>query len=486
MPKTRSSQQQSSDSLLSKKMKMSGNFMNLDDEVVELILSDLSLVNKLSIRSVNNKVKTCVDRLLAKQKCITFINTYGQSCDTMHKYDPKHLVQIYRIGGNFNDNNHCLVQLLAKLPNLKHVSFDNNITITNQMLEFIFNRSPQLDSLSLMDYRLNYHVFDWKRLGKQLADKLISLEIECRMNQQISDKELSHLVSQLVNLQELKIVGNRHMEKVFNNLGPKVVKLELKYCWKLTVPEIMVLKDKSLEKLVIWFQPLMSRCHEDIFDCICQNLTDLKTLKFNHFMKIDSMKIIDNLNQLKTFNYNFSGHLPTQAPNINFRVYFPLPFGYFAQPMPSLLSLKLTNISLTPLVLSKWLKILPNLRDLSLDTRFDCICLRNTTGGCHCCVQSCFMYLSHLKNLRSLHMANPNTTHYYEWLSLVDQITDYTLIASKVSSKFLIVVLNTLLMLATKSNRIIRVRLFAASDHIRRNIDGINWSGTKQLRVITD
>ena len=133
--------------------------MDWNNDLIKQIIIDLPLIEKLKFRSINKQFKTCVEQILANEKSIQFVNTYGKGLDVFVNKFNKNKIEF-----NFNDSNQCLIQLLSKFPELRRLEFDNNIRINDSMIEWLFKRCPKLDSLSLLDYRCNYWTIDWIEL----------------------------------------------------------------------------------------------------------------------------------------------------------------------------------------------------------------------------------------------------------------------------------------------------------------------------------
>ena len=394
-----------------KKRKINENrstFETLSDPLIQTIVSSLFLTEKLVLRGVNRKLKTSIDQSLAKEECIQFVDSYGKDTDVWVNNRRRNRIDINKIGFNFNDDNHCLVEVLNKFRQIKRLEFNNNIRITNQMLEWLFKRFPKISSLSLVDYRCDYYTFNWMAIGDRLSKNLVSLEIECRRNHQIYSTVLAHLLTKLDRLQELTIVSpRRSLEDVFRALGPNLVKLRITYCEALYDDEVLALIDgngKQLKQLDIDFQSMGKRVDENlVFELICKNLLNLRSFSFNHWtLSPQSMAMIAELKNLKTFSWNPSGlHEGGRfTPPLYF--YNELKFSSMGvESFNSLQTLKLSYVQLKPQFFFAWDQLFPNLKHLYLKGVFVCGCGSRIAYRCFC-AKLCYQYLSEVKTLRSI------------------------------------------------------------------------------------
>ena len=382
----------------------------MSEEILARLISDLPLTQKLEMKKADKRLNQCLDQILATEQTITLVDTYGGGLDVwMNRH--KNRIELKKIGRNFNDNNHWMNDLMNKLPNIRHVVLDNNIRIDNQMLEWLLNRWPRLDSLSLLDYRLNYHKFDWELLGDNLSERLVYLQIECRLIQHISGSCLAQLVSKIKRLEELTIVSpNRRLELVFTCLGPTIRKLSILESKHLDSDEINALVNgngRHLEELTIQYRCSVVESQDYPFAMICQYLLNLKSLSFNHpSLSPEALSRVVRLTNLNKFKYNFNG---TAEHNLKFAYGFrTVELRCLSKTMTNLKSLTLSNIYLLPQYMYNWKDLFPNMRHLYLKCLFDCGCLPIVNmNHCDRCLQLCFTYISQLSSLRSLTLAEP-------------------------------------------------------------------------------
>jgi hypothetical protein len=460
----------------------------LNDEILKQILNNLSIISKLRLERVSHQFGDCVKQVLSLQKTIKFIDSYDNCCDVFVNYDNKSVINLKEIGFQFNDRNKLLVNLLEKCLNLKELIFDNNIKISHQMIEWICNRCPNLESVSLLDYRCNYWTIDWIKISDCLTNKLIRLEIESRTNQHIYDKDLAQMVSKLELLQELAIVcPRRRLDRVFNNLGPNIKKLKITYSLGLSEDEINALisgNGKQLQELVIHYDCVNRFVDQNnIFESICDNLRNLEYFAFNHkSLTNSSFDKLTNLKSLKRFEYNFNGLDTTGHAVYNYNIWKVFKFSAFNSfRMPSLQSLTLNSVHFVPQTLTNIQEFFPNIKNLSLKAIFTCGCPL-TRPNCLYCFQICIKTLANCKSLRYIHFGSPISPVLIECLTLFDQIDYFELNISQSDCNHILLLIRVLMNLANKrTNRLITAKTYGSDI---KQVIALNKAKPKNLRII--
>lgn len=393
------------------------------------LISDLSLTQKLDLKRAGKRLNKCLDQILAKEQSILFVGTYGKGLDV---WTPRHKdrIELKKIGHKFNDDNQWLKNLMTKLPNIRAIRLDNNIWISNEMLEWLFKQSPLTESLSLLDYRLDYHTFNWESLANSLSDRLVYLQIECRLNQHISGKRLAELVAKLYRLRELSIVNpHRRLESLFESFGPNIRKLEIQYSKPLDADETHALingNGRHLQELAIQYRSSATKAQNYQFSAFCKYLLDLKSFTFNNCeLSNEALGLVVELTNLKRFKYNYNGNICNDNQRYQKNPMRGLDLRALARPMPSLQSLTLTNIVMIPQHMYHWKALFPNLRHLYLKCLFACGCYPslNLNYQCNYCLKLCFMYISELPFLRWVTFAEPSNVYDVPYFNLLTNIS---------------------------------------------------------------
>jgi hypothetical protein len=351
---------------------------DLNIDCLQEVIKKLSINEILRLEFVDKRFQYCVKEVLKQQKVLSFgkifcrhsaINSQITQCVIDIKCDK-------------------FKAILKKFPNIKCLQI-KGIVINKSLIEWISNNCKQLVCIHLYRPKSdpNSPQIDFKEIGKLLSDK-IEIEITFEKRYDIREDSIIALMQNMPQIKDINFCGNINeisIRELIPYFGHNIRSLYIRAIDDLHIEDLNAIKkNNNLFELRLDSRVVIS---QEIFDFICDNFTQLKSFSFDCVQSISLAKMIQLIN-LENF------HLMAYWNIINIS---PIHQNHCFN---KLLTLKLTNIAMTPTLFENLFQKFPNIQKLTLiNPKVNCE-HQNNDQKCFECMDKVLKCLSKLKRLK--------------------------------------------------------------------------------------
>jgi hypothetical protein len=377
---------------------------------LELILSQLTLKEKLKLETVSKQFQNCVQNLLEKQNQLliggksfqNFDNNFiDKFCDqkTHKTFREKFIISQNDFNYNYllsNCSQKSLEKVFKYCLNLKSILF-NYLIIDFKTIEWVCSQCKRLECLVFINNKFNIDFDEWILITNRLSQSLIHLYFN-ETNFTLNYKSVKYLIENSTKLQSITIFENS-----FNEINPK---FDLKFGQnlktlrlnqRLTLSEVKTICEQNIISLESVDLSIADSIGDEVFSLITKNMRQLRQLTIALDTLCSGVKHISKLNNLQELSLEFRTKTFVNFSLIN------LSFG-----LRSLKSLDIIDGAFTPKMINKIENLFPNLTKFRLKyCLFCCDCFGYSLDNFECneCQEKCFKSLSKLSKIKFLHLS---------------------------------------------------------------------------------
>jgi hypothetical protein len=324
------------------------------------------------------------------------------------------------IGSEFDIKSDKMKTILKKCPNIKCLQM-SELVINKLLFKWLSKNCKQLVCIHISSPKsfLKTPKIAFKGIGNLLNDK-IEIEINLGYNKNMREDSVIALIRNMPQIKEIDFHNDFHfnnisIDKLYPHFGRNIRSFSNSNCLHLTIEDLNVIKNNTnLVELKLF------SCYnnsQQIFDFICDKLTQLKTLYFDCNDDNDSI----SLSKITTLTNLENLWLSLRWKQIEFSFMDKKSF------LNKLLSLEIKSTSMTPTLFEKFVQNLPNIEKLSIiDFEFICehqIDEQNYKYDCFQCNDKALKCLSKLNRLKNLKMFSSEC---HQIKALVNNINEQT------------------------------------------------------------
>jgi hypothetical protein len=256
-------------------MKMTQNktIYHLNNDCIQQIIKRLSINEILILEKVDKRFEYCVKEVLKQQRVICFGGFHPIVC----KYSAINSMITNR---EIDIKSNELKTILKKCPNIKCLRL-SQILINKSLIEGISNICKQLVCIHLFRPKSNSKTpeIDFKEIGKLLSDK-----IEIKIKFGFNDMKDDSIIALIQNMPQIKDIGFYYklfVREIIPHLGHNLKSLTIKGGMDLDLNQLNAIKNNTnLDNLELYlFEDRYNS--QQIFDFICNNFIELKSLSFS-------------------------------------------------------------------------------------------------------------------------------------------------------------------------------------------------------------
>jgi hypothetical protein len=377
----------------------------LNNDCIQQIIKKLSINEMLKLEKVDKRFQFCVKEVLKQQKVLCF----GEKLFCKHSAINSN-IYYFETFINFNE----IKAVLKKCPNIECLQM-REIIINKSLIEWISNNCKQLVCIHLFDPRSETPLREigFKQIAKLLSDKI---EIEIIFGDREYDTEYDaeydieydreyHLsqysiIAFMQNMPQIKDISFRanayyNIRELIPCFGHNIRSLSIENCNTLSIEDLNAIKNNTnLVELRLY----SSSNTQQIFDFICDNLTQLKSFGFgyqknsNHFSLIQILNLIN----LEKFYLRLAGsdvHFLSTVKN---------------KSLNKLQAIELSDTSITPTMFANMIQMCRNIEIISINY-LRVFCEHNQWKSyCFECVYKSLECLSKLNRLKVLEINDEN------------------------------------------------------------------------------
>lgn len=364
---------------------------SLPNELLYLILNNLSLKEKIGVEMVCRKWSEVLKSLYLSQNSLHISNGWSlnhfEGCSDQKHNDRTGIYLInkyyYNLWSFSNQiDRQLLAPILERCLNIKSIRLEN-CYIDCQTFLWLIEMCPKLECLALIEI-IGFSEPEWMVVAEKLNQRLKHFAIsDC---QYIYCKSLIPI---LPSLEELTVLYNMSpLNQLLANLGPNIRKLSIKCCEDLNIETIKALvfgNGKQLIHLTIddpWIED-----EKQTLELICRHMHSLQYLSIGFGSMTTTVRPIIELKELRQLEVNSSLERWTDMSGLT---------------MAKVENL-LLNAYFSPKHLSGIEKVFPNLRKFSIYFQCECepkVMVYMYYSICKKCNDLCFQFIPKLKFLK--------------------------------------------------------------------------------------
>jgi hypothetical protein len=353
---------------------------DLNIDCLQEVIKKLSINEILRLEFVDKRFQYCVKEVLKQQKVLSFGKIF---C--------KHSAINSQINQCVVDMNCDQFKAILKMfPNIKCLQI-KGIEINKSLIEWISNNCKQLVCIHLYrpKSKSKSPQIEFKEIGKLLSDK-IEIEITFDKRYDIKEDSIIALMQNMPQIKDINFCGNINeisIRKLIPYFGHNIRSLYIRAIDDFHIEDLNAIKNNNLFELRLDSRVVIS---QQIFDFICDNFTQLKSFGIYYTQSISLSKLIQLIN---LENFHFMTHeyywntidICSIDQNLCFN---------------QLLTLKLTNIPMTPTLFENLFQKFPNIEKLTLINPKVICEHQNKNQKCFKCVDKVLNCLSKLNRLK--------------------------------------------------------------------------------------